>query len=251
MPKLPVAIAGILMALLASVHGQPDVTRPEHLAGFWETTTGQAGFDGIFLGIDRGGTDAQASRHTMMVGVYRRVDGGEPAWAGYYAPGGGAEFNDNRLSVAGLTVTFDPDANRWAGSWLMNGERKPVVLERPHPAAGVEGHPLRGNWEGQPDSLPGTAPTTLHIVQASDGKVFAWMDRIFAYAGARNERFGERLTVISADPSNVILQTTNLTGAAYQFAAALSKDGNRLTGRWAEQSFSSSLNALHDFLRVP
>jgi hypothetical protein len=148
----------------------------------------------------------------------------------------------------------------------MAGETKEVVLERPRPAAGVNGQALRGDWNGLPDSLPGTAPTRLHFVQASDGKVLAWMDRIFAYAGARNEHVGGWLRVLSADPSNVILETTNITGVGYRFTGALSDDGNRLTGRWENliadvitlnngtvvNSLNTGpfLNALSDFLRI-
>ena len=253
MPKLALGIAGILTALLASVHGQVVVARPELLAGFWEMT-GQSGFDGIFLDISQRGTDAPTSRQTISVGVYRRNYGGEPAWRWYYAPGGGAEFNGSRLSVGGLTATFDPDARRWTGTWSMDAETKEIVFERPRPGAGVNGHPLRGDWDGQPDSLPGTAPTRLHFVQSSDGKVWAWMDRIFAYAGARSERFGERLLVLSADPSSVMLEMTNHTGPGYRFTGALSDDGNRLTGRWENLISPNTgpfLNALSDFLRIP
>lgn len=200
------------------------------------------------------------------MGVYRRISDGEPAWGWYYVPGGGAEFNGNRLSAAGLTATFDPDAGRWTGTWSMNGETKQVVLERPHPSAGVKGNLLRGDWDGLPDSLVGAAPTKLHFVQASDGKVLAWMDRTFAYAGARNERFGEWLRVLSADPSNVILEPMNVTGPGYRFTGALADDGNRLTGRWENLIVTIALNngtvvdspnagpylnALSDFLRVP
>ena len=253
MPKLAVGIAGILTTLLASVHGQAVVAGAELLAGFWETT-GQSGFDGIFLDInrhiDKPGTDAQTNRQTMSVGVYRRNYGGEPAW-GFY----NAEFDGSRLSVAGpgLTVTFDPDAGRWTGTWSMSGETKEVVLERPRPAAGVNGHALRGDWDGLPDSLHGTAPTRLHFVESSDGKVLAWMDQIFAYTGARNENFGQWLRVLSADPSNVIVETTNITGVGYRLTGALSDDGNRLTGRW-ENLISPTgpfINARSDFLRIP
>jgi len=270
MPKSAVGIAGILTALLASVHGQPVVARADLLAGFWETT-GRSGFDGIFLGInqhiDLRGTDAQTGRQTISIGVYLRNHGGEPAWGWYYAPRGGAEFNGSRLSVAGLTATFDPDAARWTGTWSMGGETKEVLLERPRPAAGANGHPLRGDWNGVPDSLPGTAPTRLHFVQALDGKVLAWMDRTSAYPGARNESFGEWLRVLSADPSNVILEPMNITGPGYRFTGALSDDGNRLTGRWENliadvitlsngtvvNSLNTGpfLNALSDFLRIP
>jgi hypothetical protein len=79
MSKLAVGIAGILTAHLASVHGQTVAARADSLAGFWETT-GRSGFDGIFLDInqhiDPRGTDAQISRQTISVGVYRRVHGG-------------------------------------------------------------------------------------------------------------------------------------------------------------------------------
>jgi hypothetical protein len=144
---------------------------------------------------------------------------------------------------------------------------RPVVLERPSPAAGVTGHRLRGDWEGQPDPLHDSAPTRLHLVQGSDGKVFAWMDRIFTVAGARNDSLGARLIVISADPSNVILETTNVTGMTYRFTGALSDDATRLTGRWENlladvitlnngivvnpRNTGPFLNARSDFLRIP
>jgi hypothetical protein len=178
----------------------------------------------------------------VQVRVYHRKNGNE-TWGWYSASplvDATAFFDGTQIRVAGLTATFDADAARWTGKWLLGGQTRDVVLERPRSATGSSQNPLCGDWEGVPETPRGFGSTTLHIVQSLDGTLRAWMDRTIAPIDQR----AESLRIDSADPSNLILALESPTGLPRRFTGVLSSDGNSITGRW------NGLNARDSFRRL-
>jgi hypothetical protein len=229
-------LIGILETFLSiGGHGQPLVTPAAQMAGPWELTR-PSGVDGIFVMTYR----SSAAPENVQVRVYRRRAGGESG--GWYVvspvkDSAVASFDGKVLRVLGLTAIFDPDAKRWTGEWLLEGERRTVVLERPHPPSGVASNPLCGDWEALPDGSRWSSATSIrvHVVQSLDGSLTAWMDTVNAIIPQRveSETYGRSIRVVSADPRNVVLQnespTFNVRG---RFNGVLSDDGKSLMGTW-------------------
>jgi hypothetical protein len=234
-PTLALA-ATLAVCFVVTTHGQAGTTRPELLSGPWELAS-PSGVDGIFVmisqGVDRSDHQQTIRGQTTQVRVYHRKDGHETwGWHVVSPPDDATvEFDGRRLRVVGLTATFDQDAARWTGRWLVDGQTREVVLERPHPAKGVTLNALCGDWEGLPDATRESVPTRLHIVQSSDGMLGAWMDFLGVI---QNQSYGKSFKVISADPMNVILQddSSGTLTIYYRFSGVLSNDGNTITGNW-------------------
>ncbi len=232
-----------VLCFIAIAHGQVIATRPDALSGPWEFAD-PSGVHGIFVRIYGRGIDARAIRsQTIHVSVYHRKNDRETrGWYVVFPPRDtSVEFDGRRLRVVGLTAIFDQDADRWSGSWSIDGQTNDIALGRPHPAAGATVNRLCGDWEGLVDAR-GLASTRLHIVQSSDGAVVAWMDRVHAVIGL--EHYGESLRVLSADPSRIVLELESPIGPQYRFNGVLSPDGTSITGNW------NGLNARKDFHRV-
>ena len=165
---LSVLAAALLPGVL---HGQRPVTQPGPLAGAWETTTA-AGTHGIFVRISTHvsgpGERQTITSQSIVVRVYHREDGHE-TW-GWYGDNGAVSsiFDGARLRVVGLDATFHADTQRWSGTWLLDGETRDVVLERPRPDPGSTPNRLCGDWEGVPDSA------WIGIQPASHRSVVGW-----------------------------------------------------------------------------
>jgi hypothetical protein len=235
-------LLGLLLwgCLSVSANAQPLATRPEELAGPWEVA-GPSGTDGFFVMISR----SAGSSETIQVRVYRRKGGHESG--GWYVvrpaeSTATASFDGTNLRVLGLTATFDPDAAHWTGEWVLDGQTRKVVLERPRPARGSTPNPLRGDWERVPDTQPQANPATsvrIHILQLPDGGLSAWMNTAITIIPQRvaSQTFGRSVKVISSDPSNIVLQNESPTyNVRYRFSGALSGDGNTLAGIWNGRS---------------
>lgn len=198
--------------------------------------------------IDQGTTNG-ITRKTIQVRLYHRREGHETGgWYVVSPPRDVAvEFDGRLLDVSGLTATFDQDAARWTGEWVLDGQTRQVVLQRPHAAKGVSLNSLCGDWEGLPEATP--APSIrIHIVQSWDGALTAWMDSLRVVIAQRYEsqRYGRSLKVISADPMSVILQNEAPNFQALgRFSGLLSHDGNTITGHWNGSS------ALRTLRRMP
>ena len=226
-------MATLAICLTVPAHGQVTLARPELLSGPWEWATA-SGVDGILVMIDQQ-TANGVTRETVQVRVYHRKDGHETKrWYVASSPrDGAAQFDGRRLVVADLTATFDPDTVRWTGEWVLDGDRRQVVLQRPHPAKGVSPNSLCGVWEGLPEPAP--APSIrIHIVQSSDGALTAWMDSsVFITERTRSQHYGRSMEVVSADPKSIILQNEAPNYQALgRFTGFLSSDGNTITGQW-------------------
>ena len=97
-----------------------------------------------------------------------------------------------------------------------------------------------GDWEGYPDPTAEFrgAPGTLHIRQGYDGTLTAWLDRTLsgydprAQATHIDQRNGERLSVLSATQSAIVLVTVSALGANYRYEGTLSGDGKKMGGQW-------------------
>lgn len=226
--------AGFVICLTVTADGQAVITRPELLSGPWELAS-PSGVDGIFVrvyqAIDR--DDRRTiRRQTIHVRVFNRRDGHETRRSYAVSPGPDSTvmFDGKRLRVPGLAAAFDQDAARWIGTWLVDGQMRDIVLERPHPAKGVTPNPLCGDWEGLPDALPGPTTVRLHVLQSSDGTFSGWMDVLSV---VQDQSYGLSLKVIAADPTNVILQNESPSFSFYsQFSGDLSSDRNSMAGRW-------------------
>jgi hypothetical protein len=238
------ATLGICLALPAQ--GQVNVAQPELLSGPWEVADA-SGIHGILAMISQTKSNGRTSE-TVQVRVYHRKDArGTRGWYVVSPPrDGGGQFDGHRLTVAGLTATFDPDGERWTGEWIVDGQRREVVLERPHPAKGVSPNSLCGDWEGLLEPPP--APSVrIHIAQSWDGALNAWMDtRQFIMERYQSQHYGRSMEVISADPKNIILQNeASNVQALGRFSGVLSDDGNTITGKWSNRP------AVWTFRRIP
>jgi hypothetical protein len=232
----------VAILVVSPADAQRPVVRPELLAGPWETTT-PSGTYGIFVKIDtyaQGSQERQIiTRQSIQFRVYRRQDGQETSFLwGWYDESGSASpvFDGQRLRTGPdgrvqLDVRFQPEMHRWSGTWWLDGETRNVVLEPPNPAAGSQVSALRGDWESVPDQpQPGIAFTTIHIAQSSDGALTAWMDQ--TQAGADQRHLGRLLRIISADPSNVLMEEETGVCCPGRFAGVVSGDGSSLSGNW-------------------
>jgi hypothetical protein len=227
----------IWACLTVSPHAQSVTTRPEQLAGPWEMAT-PSRVDGIFLMIHR----SSAQPESIQVRVYHRSEGSESG--GWYVVSpvtsdAAARFDGTNLHVFPVTVTFDLNAAHWTGEWILGGQPRRVVLERPRLLEGSTPSPLSGVWENVPDTTrPQPTPATsvrIHIVQSADAVLTAWMDIVSVVVPQRveSETRGRSMKVESADPANVILQNLSPTFSRLgRFTGALSDDGNSLTGTW-------------------
>ena len=244
---LTASFVGALSVVLAQSPGATQplqlISQPDRLAGPWEVA-GPSSVDGIFFMI----AGSQATAQSIQVRVYHRKPG--RGSAGWYSirDTPGASFDGTTLRLLTLTATFDPAAAHWNGEWVLDGEPRTVILERPRPAKSSTPNPLCGNWEKVSDTTqPQGAPTTsvvIHILQSQDGALTAWMDTESVIIPQRYEskRFGGPMKVESADSGNVVLQSELgvYQKARDRFAGALSADGNSLTGIWngrAAESF--------------
>lgn len=216
LPHLLFALVG-LPFFVGVLHSQRPFVQPELLSGEWETMTA-SGIHGIHLSIR---TYNGPQPQVVHIRVYHRQNGQE-RW-GWWGDNGSISpvFDGVRLTVRDLDVIFDPSTRRWTGTWLLDGELKAVVLEKPT----CQSHPLCGTWEGQ--GMWGVV--RLHLVQSADGVLTAWMDR------ARVERHGEHLRVVSSDPSGIDVQTTGAGGLPIRFRGRLS-DPHTLEGAWNARS---------------
>ena len=238
--------AALAICLADPAHGQLTIAPPELLSGRWEFADA-SGVHGILVMIHQGRAEGR-TRETVQVAVYHRKDGrGTRGWYVVSPPrDGAAQFDGRRIVVAGLTATFDPDTLRWTGEWVLDGDRRQVVLQRPRPAKGVSLNSLCGVWEGLPEPAP--APSIrIHIAQSPDGTLTAWMDvGVVITEGTQSQRYGRSMEVISADPKSIVLQNE---AANYQtlgrFTGVLSSDGKTITGRWNGRS------TLRTFRRIP
>ena len=169
--------------------------------------------------------------------VYQRKSGRE-TWGCDRDDG----FDGERLRVAELNATFDLDERQWSATWSLDDETPDVVLERPRPADRSKSSPLCGEWEGQPRASTFPAPTRLHVVQSSDGTLTAWMDRMLVVT---DQRHGELLAILSADPLNVTFELVSSTGIHYRFSGNVSNDGLTLSGHWNGLSASGNCRRVH------
>jgi hypothetical protein len=199
------------------LEAQRAFVRPELISGEWETMTA-SGIHGIHLSIR---TYDVPQPQVVHIRVYHRQNGQE-RW-GWWGDNGSVSpvFDGVRLTVRNLDVIFDPSLGRWTGTWVLEGESKAVVLERPT----CQSHPLCGTWEGQ--GVMGLV--RLHFVQSADGVLTAWMDR------ARLRRHGEQLRVVSSDPSGFDVQTTFPGGLQFRLTGRLSNPFT-LEGAWSPGS---------------
>jgi hypothetical protein len=209
------------------------IAQPELLSGPWEVADA-LGVHGIFLMTSQIKTNGLASE-TVQVRVYHRKDarGTTESYVVSLPRDGAGQFDGHRLIVAGLRATFDPDGVRWTGEWIIEGQRRGVVLERPHPAKGVSPNSLCGDWEGLLKPPPASS-VRIHIAQSSDGALNAWMDthRVITERD-QSQRYGRSMEVISSDPKKIVLQNqAPNTQTLGRFTGVLSSDGNTITAQW-------------------
>jgi hypothetical protein len=125
---------------VTTVYTQRPVLQPELIAGRWEVSS-PSGIDGVVLEIstraegssDRGTTTSQ----TVDIRAYHRKDRRESfRWYQLAATGPDAAvalFDGRRLRIrpdSSLDMTFDPRALRWTGTWVVDGGRRDIMLER-------------------------------------------------------------------------------------------------------------------------
>jgi hypothetical protein len=247
--------------MCAPAQGQQPIAHPELVAGPWEVTA-PSGIDGVFLHLSthaRGTADEPViTRQSVSIGVYHR-EHGDQTW-GWYSPmrsdaaDAPCVFDGRRLHIRNdpigllLDVTFDAATQRWTGAWLRDGQRREVVLERPHPPPHVAPNWFTGDWDGLPEDSGPDRRTRLHVAQSSDLAFTVWMDRVMMLV---DQRHGERLTLESLDAVAITLET-NAAGLRDRYRATRSADGSMLVGDWLGIVGSSrSFNASSRFRRMP
>jgi hypothetical protein len=232
--------------------------KPEFIEGPWETTSA-SGIDGIFLTTVTG-SDWQS----INIRVYHR-DADKETWGNFgtneRATAESYNLQDDHsltlfdgshlrihfvdvtdLKPFDLDVTFSFSAQEWSGMWSRPGQTSKVVLRRPEPKAGRTPNSFVGDWMTVSGNFY-VARGSLHIRQSSDGKFYAWLDRVIASSDRRN---GEFLQVHSATGSELDLERPADSGPSYRYRGKLSSDGQRLTGGWAETG-GAKLNAPDKF----
>ena len=238
--------ATLAICLAVPAQGYVTVAQPELFSGPWEVADA-SGVHGIRVMISQTKSNGLTSE-TVQVRVYhRKVGRGTWRWYVVSPPrDGAAHFDGRRLIVAGLTATFDPDGVRWTGEWIVDGQRREVVLERPHPAKGVSPNSLCGDWEVLLEAPPAQS-VRIHIAQSWDGALNAWMDtRRVLTERYESQRYGRSMEVISSNPKSIVLQNEAPTYQALgRFTGVLSGDGNIITGQWNGRS------ALRTLRRIP
>jgi hypothetical protein len=213
---------------VAVLHSQRPFVQPELFSGEWETTTA-SGVHGIHLLIRTYGGPQTFPPQSISIRVYHRQNGQEK-W-GWWGDNGSVSpvFDGARLRVRDLDVTFDSQTRRWTGTWLLDGESKTVVLEKPT----CQSHPLCGTWESR--GLSGII--RLHFVQSTDGDLTAWMDQFFLNTWMdktwiQSQTHGLHLRITSAEPSNLGIEVMAAGGFPARFTGRLS-DRYTLEGNWA------------------
>jgi len=123
-------LLGLILSggLTISAQEHPVISQPDRLAGPWEVA-GPSSVDGIFFMI----SGSQATAQSIQVRVYHRKPG--RGSAGWYSIRDTpvSSFDGTTLRLLGLTATFDPAAAHWNGEWVIDGEPRKVILERPRP----------------------------------------------------------------------------------------------------------------------
>ena len=130
---------------VAALHSQGLFVQPELLSGEWETTTA-SGVHGIHLyDQHRQRTTAPSSSSPSPFAFITDKTVKKSGAGGAGTVPSRRTFDGVRLRVSDLDVTFDSNMRRWTGTWLLDGETKTVVLEKPT----CRSHPLCGTWEGR------------------------------------------------------------------------------------------------------
>jgi len=231
--KLTLLCATFAVLLTGPAHGQEAIARPELLSGRWEVANA-SGADGILVMITQGTTNG-LPHHTIQVRVNHRKGGYESK--GWYVVSpprdAAAQFDGRRLVVPGLTATFDPETVRWTGEWVLDGQSRQVMLERPHAATGASLNSLCGLWEALSDDLPARS-IRIHIAQSVDGALAAWMDSgVVITERIQSQYYGQSMKVISLDPKSIILENEAATFQFFgKFTGVVSGDGNTITAQW-------------------
>jgi hypothetical protein len=217
------------IALVTSVLVAPQVApvaTPQTIVGPWETAIG-SNIDGIFVSTVSNGQSP--STQELQLRLSYRGDGAvQTAW--YTTRDRRAEFDGAHLRVAGLDVRLLADPPRWTGTWLLKEQKRPVVLERPHPAKGATMSAFCGDWEGVAEQ-PLQTFGRLHLRQSVDGFLTAWLDHSL---DPTEHRDGEPLTVVSAVGPLLRLASEGTPGAPYEYSGTLAASGLRLDGSWRE-----------------
>ena len=249
----------VCLAFSAPVaYAQVPVDDPDLVGGPWEFT-GASGIDGIYLQINamshRSPEQQQSTYTGVNVRVYHREAGKETGgWFGatnWAIPESHVtSFNGKRLVIhfenvresrrIDVDLTFSPTSRTWTGTWSRDGSPAlPVVLERPHQSPGNTVNAFVGDWEGEPDPRFPPKPTALHVRQASDGALSAWLDLTSSAMECKarsiqtNQSSGGALLRVSSPTDDVlIVETGGDFGPSYRFRGTLSQDGRELTGAW-------------------
>src|SRR5260370_1393787 len=231
--------------LVYPLQAQISVRDLQALEGPWECRN-PIGVAGVFVTANTFLTQKSGQQditsQSIDIRVYQRQ--GEQEHGGYFSPSTGLDgstvYDGKRLIIHfkdrtdfppfDLDVRFDPTVGDWTGSWSLCDKSLEVVLERPRPGEGVHPSAFVGDWEGYPDPTARFrgAPGTLHIRQGYDGGLTAWLDRTIQ----TDQRNGERLSVLSATQSAIVLGTVNPWGASYRYEGTLSDNGKKMGGQW-------------------
>ena len=233
------------------VDAQIPVKDLQDLSGPWECRDPN-GIHGIFITHSTGMTDSGGQQtvawQAISVFVYQRQGG--KAEGGYFSPGrGGADFDGRRLMISfrgtsnlspfNVEIEFDVVAKQWDGYWSFCDSTGRAVLERPHQADGMSADVFEGDWEGNSDpALPVSG--RLHIRQALDGKVMAWLDMANTSRDLRTQvisidESSRQLLFESVTQNRIILRLVEGIGPKFHYEGTLSADRKTISGEWRSE----------------
>lgn len=234
------------------------ISKPEDLAGRWETSDGHGGMVGmnVIVSTHIDGTPVSLIGHqqyldSLDIGLYQRTGPDvEEFGFNFFAtsPDGGALWDGQQLRVSArqrgdlpkveVSLSWDETKKQWYGHYERGEFSRQVTLKRPENTAASS---FAGTWF----ESKGLMNNCVHIAQQSDGGFTAWSDDIsipgrWRYANGiqplpqSNEHYGEigKAKLISPNVITVELRAYTAMCCSHPFQAAISSDGSKLVGNW-------------------
>jgi hypothetical protein len=251
--SLLIAVSSSLLAAQ-----QLPITKPEDVAGRWETSDGHGGMVGmnVIVHTHVDGTPTSLIGHQqyldyLEIGLHQRTGSDVEALGfGFFSTSskGGAIWDGQQLRILApqrgdlpkveVSLFWEEDKKQWNGHYERGEFSRQVTLKRPENAHVSS---FVGTWF---DSK-GQMNNCVHIAQQSDGGFTAWADDIslpgrWLYANGiphppqSNENYGEIAKARLVSPNLILVELRAYIAAccSHSFKATISSDGSKLLGEW-------------------
>lgn len=245
-----------LVAVCYAVQAQQlSMSKPEAVAGPWETADGHGGVIGMTVTLSTHVAGTAVSLigqpqylEMFAVGLYERKDGEAASGYNFYVVNSheSASWDGRHLAIhdrgmqgipaANVALTWHEGAHRWTGTFGRGELNREVTLFRP---ANLHASRFVGTW------FYGREPACLHIVQAADGALAGWSDALQLGGRVRFangvhpprqsiESYGDIAKVRLGAGEQIVVELHALPGMSRSdlFRAKISADGKKLVGGW-------------------